>query len=350
MPSVFNKSIALLLLIGLSSCEQDIAVYVEEIEGEFKPTYVEMLVPTGFSTPDIPADNPLTEEGIALGRKLFHDPILSGDNTQSCADCHLAQNGFSDPKQFSIGIDGIAGNRNASAIINAAWNKFNFWDGRASTLEDQALGPVVNPIEMHAESWADEIKELKGTADYPELFKAAFNTYDFDSTHVAKAIAQFERTLVSYNSRYDSIVYLKTAEYTISEARGREIFFTERGDCFHCHAGPNLMDNDFHNNGLDPEPFPDLGYYEVTKNDLDKGKFKTPTLRNIEFTAPYMHDGRFETLEEVIDHYNSGGIYSSTLDPNMKNFENGLGLSGQEKRDLLNFLKTFSDHTFIQSN
>jgi cytochrome c peroxidase len=337
-----NKITLLFVAVFLMACEQDIPVFV------FQPNHVAFETPVGFPNPDIPADNPLTEEGIALGKKLFHDPILSGDNTQACASCHLQSSGFSDPSQFSEGISGAFGDRNASTIINAAWNTANFWDGRAITLEDQALGPVTNPIEMNSPSWEQVIEELKATTDYPELFRAAFNTSDFDSIHVAKAIAQFERTLISGNSRFDKISRHEQA-YTASELRGFEIYTTEKADCFHCHPRFLFTDNDFHNNGLDDESDLKDARYSVTGEILDKGKFKSPTLRNIALSAPYMHDGRFATLEEVVEHYNSGGKESSTIDPLMKHVGTGLGLTSQEKEDLVNFLQTLTDTAFISN-
>ena len=305
------------------------------------------IIETPFGFPDmiVPDNNPTTIEGVFLGDKLFHDKILSGDESQSCSSCHKKEFGFSDENRFSEGIDGLLGDRSASTIINAGWNTSNFWDGRAITLEDQAFGPVVNPIEMH-DTWENVENKLNANEEYLQLFKEAFNINYIDSTHVVMAIAQFERTLVSVNSKFDR--YLQGIEQlTPSELSGYAIFNSEKGDCFHCHGTQLFMDNNFHNNGLDTEPFTDIGLANVTNIPSDYGKFKTPTLRNIEFTAPYMHDGRFSTLEEVVEHYNSGGIYSSTIDPNMKKVGIGLQLTEQEKADLVAYLKSLSDHNFI---
>jgi cytochrome c peroxidase len=237
------------------------------------------------------------------------------------------------------------GDRNASAIINAGWNTTNFWDGRAITLEDQAFGPVVNPIEMN-DTWPNVENKLNANQEYKQLFKEVFNINNIDSTHVVRAIAQFERTLVSANSKFDK--YLNNeVQLSPSELNGYTIFNTEKGDCFHCHGTQLFMDNSFHNNGLDAEPFTDLGLAKITGNTEDNGKFKTPTLRNIEASAPYMHDGRFATLEEVVEHYNSGGVYSSTIDPKMKKVGIGLQLTNQEKADLIAYLKTLTDTDFI---
>jgi len=311
----------------------------------YQTTPYTIVPPVGFPNMYIPENNPMTMEGVALGKKLFHDPILSGDGSQSCASCHLQSAAFSDTNRFSKGIDGSFGDRNASTIVNAGWNASNFWDGRAITLEDQAFDPVVNPIEMN-NSWENVENTLNADVTYKELFRKVFNINKIDSIHVVMAIAQFERTLISANSRYDK--YLRQElQLTSSELNGYVIFNTEKGDCFHCHGTEMFMDNLFHNNGLDSEPFLDVGLAIVTGLNSDNGKFKTPTLRNIEFSSPYMHDGRFSTLEEVIEHYNSGGNHSSTVDPLMKKLGVGLELTNQEKQDLIAFLKTLSDSEFI---
>jgi cytochrome c peroxidase len=232
-------------------------------------------------------------------------------------------------------------------LINLGWNRKFFWDGRAQSLEIQALEPITNPIEMH-ETWPNAISKLKSAKTYKEDFFKAFGTNDFNSSHAVKALAQFMRTMISYNSRLDKKLRYEI-NLTPNELNGLVIYMTERGDCFHCHnidGGRLLTDNLFHNNGLD-SVFTDSGLYGITGNPSDMGKFLTPTLRNIALTAPYMHDGRFATLEEVVEHYNSGGKPSATVDPLMKHVGTGLGLSAQEKADLVAFLKTFTDSTFI---
>jgi cytochrome c peroxidase len=311
----------------------------------FSATPFTIETPFGFPEMKIPSDNPMTVEGIALGKKLFKDRILSANNTQACIDCHKQNFSFSDPNQFSTGIDNIQGNRNASGLINLGWNTSFNWDGSSLTLEEQAFEPVTNTIEMH-NTWVNVELVLNSHSDYPTLFKQAFNINYIDSNYVVKAIAQFERTLISTNSKLDR--YLNNEEQlTSSELNGYAIFNTEKGDCFHCHSTNMFMDNLFHNNGLDPEPFNDLGRAKVTLNPSDNGKFKTPTLRNVEMSAPYMHDGRFATLEEVVEHYNSGGKYSTTIDPLMKKLGVGLQLTNQEKMDLVAYLKTLTDNEFI---
>ena len=314
--------------------------------GEGPPPPVDSLhvFVVGFPAQRIPAGNGTTRQGVRLGRKLFYDRILSGDDTQSCGDCHAQAFGFTDNgRRFSVGIDGIAGTRNAPSLANAGWRTSLFWDGRAATLEKQALGPVPNPIEMH-EEWNVAVAKLQARAEYAPLFWEAFGTHTITPTLVVKAIAQFERTLVSANSRYDRYL-LGFGTRTPEELRGYAVYVSERGDCFHCHIYNGFTDEAFHNNGLD-SVYTDLGLGAITGDAHDMGKFKTPTLRNVEFTAPYMHDGRFATLEQVIDHYNSGGFGTPTVDPFIR-VGRGLGLTVQEKSDLLAFLKSLSDSTFL---
>ena len=339
-------------LAPISGCTDDIAVNYNPNAitdngncNYFSATPFIIQIPSGFPSMDIPLNNPMTVEGVTLGEKLFKDPILSANNTQACINCHQQVTSFSDPNQFSTGIDNIEGSRNASALINLGWNNSFNWDGSAKTLEEQAFEPVTNPIEMH-DTWQNVENKLNANSEYIQLFKQAFNINYIDSVHVSMAIAQFERTLISVNSKFDK--YLRGEEQlTPSELSGYAIFNSEKADCFHCHGSQMFMDNSFHNNGLDIEPFLDLGLANITGNSSDDGKFKTPTLRNIEFTAPYMHDGRFSSLDEVIEHYNSGGNYSSTVDPLMKKLGIGLQLNNQEKQDLVAFLETLSDEKFI---
>lgn len=314
----------------------------------FDPTPYNLEFPAYMPIMDMPEDNPMTEEGVALGRMLFYDPILSGDSTLSCAGCHKANYSFSDERQFSIGIDGSVGTRQAMHIVNVGWMTELFWDGRAQGVEAQALGPVENPVEMK-DTWDNVVNKLMGHQTYPDLFYAAFGEDQITKEQVVKAIAQFERTMISSNSRYDAIVERNEGFFTDAEQEGFEIFNTELGDCFHCHGGILFTDNLFHNNGLDAT-FQDIGLEGVTGDPLDKGLFKTPTLRNIELTAPYMHDGRFATLEEVIDHYSEGLVHSPTIDPLMKKIDQGgIHLTEHEKSSLLAFLKTLTDTSFINN-
>ena len=300
-----------------------------------------------------PSNNPLTEEGVALGKKLFFEKKLSGDNTQSCASCHNPQNSFTDDTRFSDGIDGIFGTRNSMPLFNLAWNfgeRFA-WDGKELSLERQALEPVRSPIEMHS-NWVNVAEKLQQDATYPTLFLQAFGTSEIDSTLITKAIAQFERILISGDSKFDQYL-LGNATLTPEELNGFNVFMDEaRGDCFHCHGSDNnplWTDNDFHNNALDAT-FTDLGLGAVTGDPNDNGKFRSPSLRNLAFTAPYMHDGRFATLEEVINHYSEGLQMSPTVDPLMKKVnQGGVLLTAQDKADLKAFLLTLTDNNFVNN-
>ena len=315
---------------------------------EYDPTPYDLVVPPSFPLLEIPDDNPMTEEGVLLGRMLFYDPILSADSTLSCSGCHKQEYAFTDENRFSTGIDDIAGTRNSMPLFNRMWVQNLFWDGRAEGLEAQALEPVENPIEMH-ETWPNAIDKLKRHEDYPTLFYKAFGDWELTKGQAAKAIAQFERTIISSDSRYDKIITPGSGlGLTQEETFGFEIFNTEKGDCFHCHGGILFSDNEFHNNGLDAE-HDDAGLYNVTGDPLDIGLFKTPSLRNIALTAPYMHDGRFETLEEVVDFYSEGVQFSATIDPLMKNVnEGGIQLTEEEKGYLISFLHLLTDTTFTK--
>jgi cytochrome c peroxidase len=294
-----------------------------------------------------PSDNPLTEEGVALGRKLFYDKLLSNNRTMACATCHKQENGFDDFRQFSQGTNGTFGDRNAMPVINLGWADAFFWDGRRSTLEDQAHDPVTNPIEM-ANTWPEVVSRLQSSAEYPLLFFKAFGTKTVDSILVVKAIAQFERTMVSFNTRFDKYFYQgDTTALNEAEKRGL-MLFTGDALCNTCHMMNTLFtDHTFRNNGLDVNPA-DNGLMKFTGNASDRGKFKVPGLRNIAQTAPYMHDGRFATLEDVVSFYSSGVKQSSpNIDEHMPPFGNGLNLTAQQKADLVAFLKSLSDQEFL---
>ena len=333
------------------SCENE---SVEQYTATPSPLYIPKLFEDNILAPVIPVDNPQTVEGIALGKKLFFDPILSAENTIACADCHAPESAFSDSDKFSDGVDGIFGNRNSMPLFNLAWNydeKF-FWDGNTFSLEHQAFVPVSDPIEMKS-NWADVESKLQQHTEYPSLFEKAFGASNIDSSLVTKAIAQFERTLISANSKFDKFL-LGELNLSPEELNGFNVFMDEaKGDCFHCHGSdknPLWTDNIFHNNGLD-ETFADLGLGAVTGDPADNGKFKSPSLRNLEFTAPYMHDGRFATLDEVINHYSQGLKNSSTIDPLMKKVaQGGVNLTNKDKADLKAFLLALSDYDFINNN
>lgn len=312
---------------------------------EIPPLFEQKLI-----QPIIPFDNPLTVEGVALGKKLFFDKRLSRNGTLACADCHRPENAFTDENQFSPGVDGVLGTRNSMPLFNLAWNydeRFA-WDGKELSLERQVFEPVTNEKEMH-NTWLKVVQTLQADFEYPQQFHQVFGTATIDSVNVAKAIAQFERTLISADSKFDR--YLSgQVSLSLQELNGFEVFMDEaRGDCFHCHGSDNnplWTDNAFHNNGLDAE-FTDLGLGAVSGDPADNGKYKTPSLRNLVFTAPYMHDGRFNSIEEVIDHYSEGLQFSSTIDPLMKKVhEGGVHLSEKDQSDLKAFLLTLTDEVF----
>ncbi len=345
--------VALLSIAFLLSCKRD--------KVSFEPTPYTLKIPSHFPKMIIPDDNPMTVEGVELGRKLFYEKLLSGDNTMSCADCHSPQAAFSDPNQFSTGIDGIQGNRNSMALINLGWATTFFWDGRAHTLEEQILQPVENVIELH-ETWKNVVSKLNGSVEYTNMFFKAFGEEGVDSTKAAKAIAQFLRTMISGSSKYDVMYKYENgfdltdheqtiyASVTAQEWQGYSLFKSLDGaDCFHCHNGALMQVMKFSNNGLDAT-FADLGRGGVTGNPDDNGKFKVPTLRNIAFTAPYMHDGRFSTIEQVVDHYSFGIQNSSTIDPLIEYaFQGGVQLDPTQRAQLIAFLNTMTDYDFINN-
>ena len=352
------------------SCKKESAVEHAIIQhGDiYNPTPFNLKLPLWAlsNPPTMPVDNPLTVEGVSLGRKLFYDKILSANLTMACATCHNLGNGFTDnAKQFSTGIDNFTGNRNSMPVFNLLWveryakapYRF-FWDGRATDLEDQAKGPISNPIEMH-DSMPHVTQKLQADPDYPGLFKKAFGTSVITPLLVQKAIAQFERTIISANAKIDK--YLVNVDpntghiigtkdpsvFSEQELRGYYLFNdTAKGDCFHCHNinGPFSTDFLFHHNGHQSA---DQGLMTITGNSFDQGKFRTPTLRNLVFTAPYMHDGRFATLEEVVEFYNSQAIRTFPADPFITKHPTGLNMTSQDKADLVVFLKTLSDSSFI---
>ncbi len=298
-------------------------------------TLLPFTYPANFPQPALPGDNPLTVESVALGKSLFSDRRLSINDAQSCADCHLAANAFADPRQFSIGAEGQAGTRNAMPLFNLAWKQRFFWDGRAPSLRDQVLRPIQDPNEMH------------------ETLPGIEKKFGLTSDRIARALEQYLLTLVSSDARIDRVMRGQE-KFTEQEQRGFDLFHTEydprRGqfgaDCFHCHGGPLFQSMAFANNGLDAGS-KDAGLMAVTNKAGDNMKFAVPSLRNIARTAPYMHDGRFKSLEEVIDHYDHGIRRSDTLDPNLaKHPAAGLGLSKEDKSALLAFLHTLTDDGF----
>lgn len=306
-------------------------------------------VPANFPAPLENPENPMTKEGIALGRMLFYDVRLSGNNKISCASCHEPKLAFSDGKALgNAGVSGTTLHRHAAALINLAWaGNGLFWDGGSTNLESQAFGPLTAADEMHQDLF-ELIEELNAVPDYVTRFKVAFNA-KITSQNVVKALAQFQRSLVSASSRYD--------KYRRNEPGGnlspQELFGLQlvKQKCQGCHAGELFTDHDYHNNGIDADFSNDAlegifqGRFRVTYKAADIGRFKTPTLRNIALTAPYMHDGRFERLEDVLDHYSEKIKISPTLD--LKLPGKGLQLKDEEKKAIITFLKTLTDQEFI---
>jgi cytochrome c peroxidase len=312
-----------------------------------------------FAAPPIATDNKLTIQGVKLGRMLFYEKMLSSNNTQACASCHFQQFAFSDTARFSIGVKGLKGNRNAMSAVNMAWNTNGFfWDGRSELLRHQSLKPILDELEMN-ETLDNVIAKLNASESYKNQFFRAFGSNEITSNKISLALEQFMNSIVSSNSKYDKYVR-KELSLDSSEERGRKLFFAEYNpnfpqisgaDCAHCHAGDNFSNNKYMNNGLKTEAeMLDIGREKVTKMALDKGKFKVPTLRNIALTAPYMADGSLQTLEEVVEHYNSGIKASTTLDATLEYTRTGGGLklTPQNKADLVAFLKTLTDTELIK--
>ena len=349
----------------------------EEIKAwlDKKPNHrpLEVVLPVGLALGanniSIPADNPITRAKIELGRQLFFDTRLSSDNTISCASCHHPEDGYGRNTTFGVGVGGQKGGRNSPIAFNRILSSVQFWDGRAATLEDQAKGPIANPIEM-ANTHDAAVKTLKGIEGYRLQFESIFPGKGITIDTVAQAIATFERALVTGASpadyyephanfvknfrdelkdldafkkddleSYNQYWSLKRASdahpITASAIRGRELFFG-KANCTACHAGANFTDEKYHNIGIGMDkPKPDLGRYDQTKIEKDKGAFKTPTVRNISQTGPYMHDGSLKTLEEVVEWYDKGGHPNPYLSDKMKK----LNLTAQEKEDLVSYMK-----------
>jgi cytochrome c peroxidase len=355
MKSIFQFIIV--LAIVLSSCKKD-EVAREPVSVSLDETPYELDLGS-FPTPMSPEGFQLTNAKVALGRMLFYEEKLSSLNNQSCASCHSQSTGFSDVNQFSQGSEGDFGDRQAMAVINLAWNNNGFfWDGRSPSLAHQSLQPIISPIEM-AESHANVITKLNEIQGYKDQFVRAYGNGEITPLKMGQAMEQFMMTMISNNSKYDKFLAGQT-ELSESEERGRVLFFSEYNeffpedsgaDCEHCHGGFNFANNFYMNNGLDDDAdFTDLGRFNVTGLQGDKAKFKVTTLRNIELTPPYMHDGRFQTLEEVVSHYDEGIEISSTLDEALlATTSTGLMLTVEDKTDLVNFLKTLTDETFISN-
>jgi cytochrome c peroxidase len=309
-----------------------------------------------FPIPSLPRDNPLIEERVSLGEKLFNEKALSRDGSISCASCHQNPAAFSDSRQFSLGVRNQAGTRQAMPLFNMAWKSSFFWDGRAPSLRAQALVPLQDHVEMD-QTLEGAVSNLNARVEYPVLFEKAFGSREISPEKIGLAIEQFVLTLTSFDSKFDRVLRGQE-KFTEQEQRGFELFMTEYeprtehygADCFHCHGGPLFSDHQFHNNGLDAKFDADPGRYKFTRIESDRGKFSTPSLRNVALTAPYMHDGRFKTLEEVVEHYSTGVKRSPTLDPNIaKHPDGGIHFSAADKQALVAFLKTLTDPKFAKN-
>lgn len=354
-----NKTLFIIPLIAMlaySSCKKDPDTTTAD-EVKYDATLFDFN-PGPFPMPEF-NDNPPTVAGVKLGRMLFYEKMLSKDNSQSCASCHLQSHGFTDTAKFSIGVEGKEGKRQAMSVFNTAWhtNEF-FWDGRAHLLRDQSLKPIEDPLEMN-ETLENVVAKLSDSKMYRDQFVRAFGSEEITSEKMSLAMEQFMNTIISNQSKYDKY---KAGEVTLtaSEQRGMELFFKEYNeffpeesgaDCAHCHGGFNFANVMYSNNGLDAEGMAaDAGREKTTNSPADRAKFKIPSLRNIALTAPYMHDGRFKTLEEVIDHYDHDVKESATLDPALRPTMNtGLRLTAQDKADLVAFLNTLTDPTLANN-
>ncbi|MCB2377848.1 cytochrome-c peroxidase [Hymenobacter sp. BT635] len=333
-------------------------------------TPYQLVLPKGFPQDvKIPASNPLTQEGVALGRMLFYEPRLSRNNTLSCGSCHQQSKAFTDGRALALGVDGAVNPRGTMSLANILWEPALNWDGAATSLETQARKPIENPSELH-QSLAIGAAKLQQTDLYPPLFRKAFGSSAVTEENVLKALAQFERTLISANSRYDKYVRGE-GQLSSQELAGKVLFVTHPdptipvtgADCMHCHNEGNLLftstdytrgaSSSFFNNGLDAK-LKDQGRFGVTGLESDRGKFRAPTLRNIALTAPYMHDGRFQTLEEVLDHYSDHVAKDSpNLDINLLTTTNKrnspqLSLTASQQKQVVAFLLTLTDSAFIQ--
>ncbi|MBI5637618.1 MAG: c-type cytochrome [Nitrospinae bacterium] len=294
-------------------------------------------LPAGIARGDlkIPADNPMTNAKVELGRLLYFDKRLSADDTVACASCHAPEHGFTDNAPVSTGIKGQKGGRSAPTVINRALSEGQFWDGRAISLEAQAKGPLTNPIEMGMPDHDAVVAKLKNIKGYQKMFARAFGKPGVNIDRVAQAIAAFERTVLSGNSKYDRHQAGDKKAMNEAEARGMELF-NGKARCATCHNGVNFTDEQYHNIGVGmAAKEPDVGRQNVTKGDADKGAFKTPTVRDITATGPYMHNGQEKTLEEVVAYYNKGGFPNANLDPLME----PLNLTDGEQKDVVAFMK-----------
>lgn len=330
------KQIIYLLFVSffILACKKEVA---QLFEGFHKPS--------NFPEPVYKFENnEVTKAGFELGRKLFFDPTLSVDNTISCGSCHIPTSAFTQHgHSVSHGINDLLGTRNSPPIMNLAWSNSFMWDGGIADLDLQPIAPITNHVEM-GESMANVLRKIKNNTAYGNLFKASFGTDEISNIKVLKALSQFMVMCVSAESKYDSVMRNEKT-FTTDERAGYVLF---QNKCNSCHKEPLFTDNSFRNNGLQPSALNDIGREMITLLQVDKYKFKVPSLRNLQFTAPYMHDGRFLNLDAVLEHYNSQVQATDNLDPLLTNGNKlGIGLTTEEKSKLLTFLNTLSDRKFI---
>jgi cytochrome c peroxidase len=344
--------IFIILLSLISSCKKDSSDLSDT--KDTKPTPYKIQIPKHFPTQIyIPEDNPMTYEGIELGRYLFYDGRLSGrnspDSMMSCGTCHIQSYSFASGKLKNYGITNIPTPHNILPLINEVWNPNTLlWSGKVHNIEELIPMGITAPHEMNT-TIEKAVNAIKKNPIYPPMFKKAFGTEEINIERISKAIAQFIRTLISSNSKFDR--YLRGEEnLTPEETDGFAIFSSETGDCFHCHGTVLFTTNLFYNNALDSVFNDSRDRFSVTHDPLDIGAYKAPTLRNIELTAPYMHDGRFKTLEEVVNFYSEGLVKSPYVNPLMKKIDqNGVQLTPKQKQNLIKFLKTLTDTSFINN-
>ena len=306
--------------------------------------YEPFIIPKGWPKPVYDfKKNELTDKGFQLGRKLFYDPILSRDSTISCASCHLQYTGFAHTDHaLSHGIEGRIGTRNAMPIMNLAWTKLFHWDGGVISLEKQPINPITNSLEMD-NTLVNVLDKLNRSKKYRELFHDAFQDSTVTTKSLLKALTQFTVSLETYNSKYDKVMrHEKDIFFTEQEEKGYNLF---KRNCGSCHNEPLLTNDSFADNGLPLDiDYKDYGRVKITQNPKDSFNFRVPTLRNIEFTYPYMHDGRFKKLKEVLDFYTEGTVKRRTL---AKELQKPIILTDNDKKDIIAFLKTLTDKDFL---
>lgn len=324
------------MVAGIIACKKEV---IERFAGFQKPA--------NFPVPVYKLqNNEITKAGFELGRKLFYDPILSADSSTSCGSCHIQTSAFTQHGHtVSHGIHDKLGTRNSPAIMNMAWYSSFMWDGGIGDLDLQPVAPITNPVEMD-ETMESVLNKLRRSKHYPARFEQAFGSSEINTTAFLKSLSQFMLMCISSNSKYDSVMRNEAGKtFTATEQEGYNIF---KQKCNACHKEPLFTDNSFRNNGIGASRINDKGLYAVTLNIADEYKFKVPSLRNVSFTAPYMHDGRLLTLDAVLEHYNNHVQSSTTLDPLLKqNNQLGIALTATEKNNLLAFLKTLDDRSFL---